>query len=123
MYNQSDYSINLDVKYGFLELIDVPSLAATCQEKWFNQSLCRINDCVIRVGIVQGEFHWHKHDDEDEFFFVLQGRFLIHLENKMIELEAHQGYAVPRGVTHRTSAPERAVVLMVEGSSVEPTGS
>ncbi len=117
------YSINLDVNFDFLQLIDVPGLIAGCQEQWFNQTLCRINDCVIRLGIVQGEFHWHKHDEEDEFFFVLQGRLLIDLEDRTVALDPHQGYAVPRGLVHRTRAPERTAMLMVEKSSVEPTGT
>ena len=122
MDKQYDYSINLDVKFGFLELIDVPGLIAACKEQWFNQTLCRVNDCVVRLAVVQGEFHWHKHDEEDEFFFVLQGEFLIDLEDKTIVLEPQQGYTIPRGVVHRTRAPERTAILMVEGSSVKPTG-
>ncbi len=122
MSEQQNYSINLDTKFGFLELIDVPRLVAACQEPWYNQTLCRVNDCVVRLGVMQGEFHWHKHDEEDEFFFVLQGRFLIDLEDKTITLEPHQGYAVPKGVVHRTRAPERTAILMVEKSTVQPTG-
>ena len=123
MNEQHDYTINLDVLYGFLELVDVPNLIATCKDQWFNQTLCQVNDCVVRLGVMQGEFHWHKHDEEDEFFFVLQGKFLIDLEGEMIALEPHQGYAIPRGVVHRTRAPQRTAILMVERSSVKPTGS
>ncbi len=124
MSEQNKYSINLDVMFGFLQLIDVPSLVANCKEQWYNQTLCQVNDCVVRLGVMQGEFHWHKHDEEDEFFFVLQGEFLIDLEgNQTITLEPHQGYAIPRGVLHRTRAPERSAILMVEKSSVKPTGN
>ena len=123
MDEQTKYTINLDVKYGFLQLIDVPALVEACKEQWYNQTLCQVNDCVIRLGVFQGEFHWHKHDEEDEFFFVLQGKFLIDLEDQTITLEPHQGYAIPKGVVHRTRAPERAAVLMVERSSVKPTGN
>jgi mannose-6-phosphate isomerase-like protein (cupin superfamily) len=122
MSEQFNYNINLDVKFGFLELIDVKGLVAACKERWFNQTLCQVNDCVVRLGVLQGEFHWHKHNEEDEFFFVLQGRLLIDLESRTIELKPHQGYAVPRGVVHRTRAPERTAVLMVERRSVKPTG-
>jgi mannose-6-phosphate isomerase-like protein (cupin superfamily) len=122
MDRQYNYNINLDAKFGFLELIDVPRLIAACKEQWFNQTLCQVNDCVVRLGVMQGEFHWHKHDEEDEFFFVLQGRFLIDLEDKTITLEPHQGYTIPRAVIHRTRAPERTAILMVEGSGVKPTG-
>jgi len=123
MDEQTNYSINLDVKYGFLQLIDVPALVAATQEQWYNQTLCQVNDCVIRLGVMHGEFHWHKHEEEDEFFFVLQGKLLIDLESQTITLEPHQGYAIPKGVMHRTRAPERAAILMVERSSVKPTGN
>lgn len=122
MKEQHNYNIKLDTKFGFLELIDVPSLVAACEEQWYNQNLCKVNDCVVRLGVMQGEFHWHKHDEEDEFFFVLQGKFLIDLESETITLVPHQGYTIPRGVVHRTRAPERAAILMVEGSGVKPTG-
>ena len=122
MSQQTDYAINLDIKFGPLQLIDVPSLVASCKEQWFNQTLCQVNDCVIRLGVMQGEFHWHKHDEEDEFFFVLEGEFLIDLEGETVTLGPHQGYTIPKGVVHRTRAPERAAILMVERGSVKPTG-
>jgi mannose-6-phosphate isomerase-like protein (cupin superfamily) len=116
------YSIHTDVQFPPLELIDVHQLQAACREKWFNQTLCRVNDCVVRLGILQGEFHWHKHDREDEFFYVVEGRFLIDLEGRTVELTPQQGFTVPKGVLHRTRAPERTVILMIEGSTVTPTG-
>ena len=116
------YSIHTDVKYGPRELVDVGRLADECTEKWWNQSLCRVNDCVARLGVFQGEFHWHKHDREDEFFFVLEGRLLLDLEGRTVTLEPRQGLVVPKGVMHRTRAPTRTVVLMVEAATVVPTG-
>ena len=118
------YSINLDEAVGPLELVDVGALAAGVADRWHNQTLCRINDCVVRLGVMQGEFHWHHHDEEDEFFYVVEGRFLIDLEeeNRTVELEPQQGFMVPRGVVHRTRAPERTVILMTEGAGVVPTG-
>lgn len=114
--------IDLDAKYGYSELIDVPSIVNSCREEWFNQTLCQVNDCVVRVGIVRGEFHWHKHKQTDEFFFVLKGRLMLDLEGETVELNPHQGYTVPKGVEHRTRAPEGAVMLMVEDSQVHPLG-
>lgn len=122
MNDDYNYSINLDTKFDFLELIDVPELADSVTESWFNQTLCQVNDSVIRLGVVQGEFHWHSHTEEDEFFFVLQGEFLIDLEGQSIKLGPHQGFAIPKGMLHRTRAPERTVILMVESSSIIPTG-
>ena len=122
MENESPYSINLDIRYAPLELIDVQALADACNEPWYNQSLCQVNDCVVRLGVMQGEFHWHKHDREDEFFYVVEGRFMIDLEDRTVELAPRQGFTVPKGVLHRTRAPERTIILMVERSTVQPTG-
>ena len=116
------YSIHTDVKYRPLELVDVGALQRDTRERWFNQSLCEVNDSVVRLGVLQGEFHWHKHDAEDEFFYVVEGRFFIDLECRTVELSPQQGFTVPKGVVHRTRAPERAVVLMIEGKGVVPTG-
>jgi mannose-6-phosphate isomerase-like protein (cupin superfamily) len=123
MGSQAPYSINLNARFGPLELIDVASLAESCRDRWYNQTLCQVNDCVVRLGVVQGEFHWHKHDKEDEFFYVVEGRFLIDLQGRTVELTPQQGFTVPRGVPHRTRAPERTVILMIEGAGVIPTGS
>jgi len=122
MEKQIKYNINLDVKFGSLELIDLPSVIAACKEQWSNQTLCRVNESVVRLGVIQGEFHWHKHDEEDEFFLVLEGRLLIDFEGRAIVLEPHQGYTIPKGVLHRTRAPERTAILMVEKGSVKPAG-
>jgi len=119
---QTTYSINTDIKFGPLELIDVRQLAHDCTEQWFNQTLCKVNDSVVRIGVLHGEFHWHKHDTEDEFFLVVEGRFLIDLEGRTVELLPGQGFLVPHGVLHRTRAPERTVVLMIEPATVKPTG-
>ncbi len=116
------YSINLEAKFGPLEIIDVPKIVAECREEWFNQTLCPVNESVVRLGILHGEFHWHKHDEEDELFFVLSGKLLIDLEGRLVTVEPNQGFMVPRGVLHRTRAPERTVVLMIEKASVKPTG-
>ena len=117
-----NYHINLDTKYRPLEVIDVPTLVADCTEKWFNQTLTQVNDGVVRLGIVEGEFHWHQHDLDDEFFFVLSGRLLIDLEDRTIELGPQQGTTIPKTVAHRPRAPEKTVMLMVETRSIVPTG-
>ena len=120
--NDRGYSINTDVKYGQLERIDVSAIVAETKEKWFNQTLVRVNESVVRLGIVEGEFHWHRHESEDEFFFVLSGRLFIDLEGRTVELGPQQGVTVPKGVSHRTRAPEKTVMLMVERSGIRPTG-
>jgi mannose-6-phosphate isomerase-like protein (cupin superfamily) len=116
------YDINLEEKFRPLELIDIPAEAAAHQP-WFNQTLTSVNDAVVRLGVIDGDFHWHKHDDQDEFFLVLDGELLIDVENgETVTLAAHQGYTVPRGVVHRTRAPGRTTILMVEAAGVIPVG-
>jgi mannose-6-phosphate isomerase-like protein (cupin superfamily) len=122
MEGDNRYAIDLSVRYGPLEVIDVPALVEACTDPWYNQSLCRVNDCVVRLGVFLGEFHWHKHDREDEFFHVVSGRLAIDLEERTVDLGPGQGFTIPRGVVHRTRAPERTVVLMVEGAGIQPTG-
>jgi len=116
------YETNLDVLHAPLEVIDVPALVAAVTHPWYNQTLCRANSSVVRLGVVQGEYHWHKHDDEDEFFYVVSGRFLIDLEDRTIDLTPGKGVVVPKGVRHRPRAPERTVLLMMEGAGIVPTG-
>ena len=116
------YKTYLNILHGPLEVIDVQKLADACTDKWYNQTLCKVNDSVVRMAVVQGEYHWHEHKDIDEFFFVLDGRFLIDLEDRVIELAPRQGFVVPKGVRHRTRAPERTVILMIERADIVPTG-
>ena len=113
----------MNILHKPLELIDIPSLVAACKDRWYNQTLCQVNDSVVRMGIVQGEYHWHKHDKEDEFFFALEGKLIIDIEDsESIELQPQQGYVVPKGVVHRTRAPEKTVMLMIENAGIIPTG-
>ena len=122
MEQQFAYVTKLDIKFDHLEKMDIPEMIAACTDKWFNQTLTRVNESVVRIGIVEGEYHWHKHDNDDEFFFVLQGQLLIDLEDRTIELNPHQGVTISKGVMHRPRAPKKTVMLMVETSSIQPTG-
>jgi mannose-6-phosphate isomerase-like protein (cupin superfamily) len=117
------YDIHLDDKFGHGTLIDIPREVASCTVPWFNQTLTTVNDAVVRLGIVQGEFHWHHHQGEDELFLVLEGELFLDIEGQdTVVLRQHQGYTVSKGVVHRTRAPERVVMVMVERAGVAPTG-
>ncbi len=117
------YATHLDIKFPPLALVDVPSLVAAVDHPWYNQTLCKVNESVMRLGVFEpGDYHWHKHDNDDEFFFVLEGRFCVDLEDRVVELKRWEGFTVPKGVVHRTRAPERAVVLMAETAGIVPTG-
>jgi mannose-6-phosphate isomerase-like protein (cupin superfamily) len=121
------YETRLNVYYQPLEVIDEKALADDCAYKWYNQTLCQVNGSVVRLGVVEGEYHWHKHDNDDEFFYVVEGELLIDLAvdqgDRTVALQPRQGFVVPKGVTHRTRATERTVILMVENMGIVPTGS
>jgi mannose-6-phosphate isomerase-like protein (cupin superfamily) len=117
------YVNHMNILYSPLQSIDIQSLVDQCTDQWYNQTLCQVNDSVVRLGIFLGEYHWHKHDKEDEFFFTLDGKLFIDLEgDESVELTPHQGYVVPKGVVHKTRAPKKTVVLMIETAGIVPTG-
>ena len=122
MEKQFDYVTKLDVKFDHLQRMDVSEMVRECTDKWFNQTLTQVNESVVRLGIVEGEYHWHKHDNDDEFFYVVDGQLLIDLEDRTIELNPRQGVTIPKGVMHRPRAPKKTVMLMVETSEIQPTG-
>ena len=122
MSTQFNYNQRMDIKYDHHELIDVNQVVAQCTDKWFNQTLTKVNGSVVRIGIVEGEYHWHKHDDDDEFFFVLSGKLFIDLEDKTIELNPNEGVTISKGVMHKTRASQKTVMLMVETDTIDPIG-
>ena len=117
------YETRLNIYYQPLQVIEEKALADACMYKWYNQTLCQVNASVVRLGVVEGEYHWHKHDDDDEFFYVVEGQLLIDLEDRTVELSPRQGFVVAKGVIHRTRARQRTVILMVENAGIVPTGS
>jgi len=117
------YETRLNILHPPLEVIDEKAIADACTHKWFNQTLCRVNDSVVRMAVIEGEYHWHQHTGDDEFFYVIEGKLLIDLEGRTVELEPRQGFVVPKGVLHRTRAPQRTVILMVENAGIIPTGN
>ncbi len=123
MEKQYDYVTKPDVKYNHLQKMDIPAMISECKDKWFNQTLSRVNESVVRLGIVEGEYHWHKTDNDDEFFFVLEGQLLIDMEERIIVLNPNEGVNITKGVMHRPRAPKRTVMPMVETASIEPTGN
>ena len=116
------YETRLNILHQPLEIIDIPRFAETIDFKWFNQTLCKVNDSVVRIGVIEGDYHWHKHDQDDEFFYVVSGRLLIDLQDRVVKLSPGQAFVVPRTVVHRTRAPKRTVILMVENAGIVPTG-
>jgi mannose-6-phosphate isomerase-like protein (cupin superfamily) len=117
------YVTLLNILHQPLELIDEKALSNACPHQWYNQTLCEVNGSVVRLGVVRGEYHWHKHDEDDEFFYVVEGHLLIDIEGRTFDLQPRQGVVIPKGVMHRPRAPERTVMLMVETKSIVPTGT
>ena len=116
------YETRLNILYPALEVIDTKALADASTFQWYNQTLCQVNESVVRLVVIQGEYHWHKHDADDEFFYVVEGQLLIDLEDRVVALDPGQGFVVPRTVVHRTRAPQRTIILMVENKGIIPTG-
>jgi mannose-6-phosphate isomerase-like protein (cupin superfamily) len=116
------YSIDTEIRFQGLKLIDISSLIETSHKDWQNFSLCEVNDCVVRLGVIHGEFHWHRHDEEDEFFYVIDGLLQIDMNSRSVDLAPGQAFLIPKGVLHRTRAPKRTSILMMEGKTVDPTG-
>lgn len=113
----------MNILHPSLEIIDIPALVKACKDRWYNQTLCQVNDSVVRLGIIHGEYHWHKHEKEDEFFLTLDGKLIVDIEGAdSVELGPQQGYVVPKGMVHRTRAPEKTVILMIETAGIVPTG-
>ena len=119
---QYPYDTRLNILFPHLELIDEKAVSDAAPNKWYNQTLCQVNGSVVRVGVVEGEYHWHKHDNDDEFFYVVEGKLLVDLEDRTVELAPRQGIVVTKGVLHRTRAPQRTVILMFENAGIIPTG-
>ncbi len=125
MSQTQKYDIDLSIKYDHLEVIDIPGIVATTKP-WANRTLTKVNDSVVRLGIIEGDFHWHKHDNDDEFFYVVEGTLFIDVEGPdgeiTLEMGPGQGTTITKGVMHRPRAPQKVVMLMVETSEIEPTG-
>ena len=118
----TQYNIRTDVKYPAMAKFDIADVIAQNTDPWFNQTLVQVNDSVVRLGLLHGEFHWHKHDNEDELFFVLDGELLLDIDDTTHVLRAGQGFTVTKGVRHRTRAPTPVKVLMMALAGVVPTG-
>jgi mannose-6-phosphate isomerase-like protein (cupin superfamily) len=116
------YATHLNILFPQLAKIDVAALAGTVTDRWYNQTLCQVNGSVVRLGVVEGEYHWHKHDNDDEFFFCLEGELLVDLETHTVALGPQQGFVVPKDTVHRTRAPQKCVILMIENAGIVPTG-
>jgi len=116
------YTPILEPRFGALDRMDIPAIAADVSDPAYSETLCRVNEAVVRFGVLKGELPFHQHDDEDEFFYVVDGELTIELEDRRIGLRPGQAITVPKGLQHRPIAPQRTIILMVERAGVTPTG-
>jgi len=91
-------------------------------EHWQPKIVATVNDYDVRIVKVKGEFVWHKHDNTDDFFLVLEGRLIIQLRDRNVYLEAGELFVVPRGIEHCPRADEEASVLLIEPAGTVNTG-
>jgi mannose-6-phosphate isomerase-like protein (cupin superfamily) len=123
MNDQRGYSIEYQPLVGTLEKLDVQRVIDETTQRWSNRTLCEVDGTAVRLGVLHGEFHWHKHDEQDEFFFVLDGLMRIELEGmSTVELRPREAFIVPKGLQHRPVVPVRTAVLMLERAGVVATG-
>ena len=123
MKEQIKYQNNMNIAFEHAQVIDVRQMIEDNKHPWLNQTLTQVNDSVVRLGIIEGEYHWHKHEHEDEFFYVIEGTLFVDLEDKIIELNPNQGATISKNILHRTRAPKKVVMLMVETKHIIPTGN
>lgn len=91
-------------------------------EQWSPRVVAEMNDYQFKLVRIHGEFVWHRHDDTDEVFLVVEGRMAIELRDGRVELSGGEMYVVPKGVEHRPVAQEECKVLLVEPRGVVNTG-
>lgn len=102
------------MKKGQLEVINVHKLIED-QTDYINFIVSEVNDHSLRIAVINGEFHWHKHEDCDELFYVLEGELFIDFENnETISLKPGDMFTVPANTMHRTRSKERTVNLCFE---------
>ena len=95
---------------------------AKISDHWSPKIIAQVNDFHIRAVKVEGEFVWHKHDDTDELFFVVDGSLTIELRGGAVTLNAGELYVVPKGVEHRPVAQHECQVLLIEPAETVNTG-
>lgn len=121
---EQNYHIELAPLFGTLESMDVQAIIDRADHPWFNQTLVQVSDVLVRLGVfAPGSFHWHQHDEQDEFFLVLDGQLRIELNGREpVELGPRQAFSVPAGLPHRPTALVATSVIMIERAGIHPIG-
>jgi mannose-6-phosphate isomerase-like protein (cupin superfamily) len=102
--------------------VNLASKLAQFHDHWKPRTVARLNDYDVMVVKVQGEFVWHKHDDTDDFFLVLDGRLEVRLRDRTVVLGPGELFVVPRDVEHQTYAAQETSLLLIEPTGTPNTG-
>ena len=102
--------------------VNLAAKLAQFQDHWRPRTVAQLNDYDIMVVKVQGEFVWHKHDDTDDFFLVLDGQLEVRLRDRTVVLGPGELFVVPRDVEHQTYAEQEASLLLIEPTGTPNTG-
>ncbi len=106
-----------------LEKLNILEAVQGIQSDWKNFVLSEINDHVVRVSVLDRDFHWHRHDESDEAFLVLEGKLYIDLEDRSELLRPGDFFTIPKGVLHRTRAQGRSVNITFEHRGTDARGT
>lgn len=105
-----------------MERINVKEKLSLFSDYWNPRIIGELNGQLVKLGKFKGEFVWHKHDNEDELFYVLDGSFDMEFRDHTVHLEKHDMIIVPKGVEHRPIAYEEASVMLFEPATTVNTG-
>jgi len=103
--------------------INIQEKLSLFNDHWNPKIIAELNGQNVKLAKFLGEFVWHKHDDEDEMFYVLQGTLKIEFRDKIVELTENECIVVPRGVEHKPVAENEVSVMLFEPASTVNTGS
>ncbi len=101
---------------------DLTGIIDSIDEAWSPVDVAYVNDQVLRIALFHGSYHWHKHDDEDELFFVYRGGIRIELEEETVQLSEGQLCVIPKGVLHKPEADESSLVILFEPRELKSRG-
>jgi len=105
-----------------MEKINLKEKFSLINEQWSPKIVAELNDSYVKIAKIQGEFTWHKHDKEDEMFFLSEGSMEIHFRDRVIALEPGEIIVVPKGVEHKPVCKDEAKIMMIEKKSTINTG-
>lgn len=105
-----------------MDKIDLMQKFSKFEDFWNPKIIAELNDNYVKVAKLKGEFPWHKHDQEDELFYVVEGNLTIKFRNRDVDLGPNEMIVVPKGVEHKPVAQEVVKVLLIEPKTVINTG-